>query len=297
MQVVEIANDIEHGARELLQRSVLAARNAGATWGEIGASLGISKQAAQKRFRVGDGRPAVELDANERLLGPVGMADEIDELNLAGRYGWHSIGFGVAHHHVVYSDTQWEHSRVIGSRQVSRFVKRDGWTIVGRAFPYAIFKRNTGIPALPEPDGGAQSAPYGRGLAGPPAAGLPASIWSNSAICRAIVQPAGRGCGGWGARAGNRKRGDPITEASTLTQRFWCPVGGVEEGPRCPSHPCGGPVAGAVLETELIDRLHPRRSQSPRDTPSRPDEPQDMRGPRERCPELLGSRSSRGRRA
>lgn len=152
VQIVEIANDIEHSARELLQASVLAARDAGATWGEIGASLGISKQAAQKRFTAAKELPAVELDANERLLGPVGMADEINELNLAGRYGWHSVGFGVAHHHVVHSDTQWEHSRVIGSKQASKLVERDGWTIVGRAFPYTILKKNAGSPALAEPD-------------------------------------------------------------------------------------------------------------------------------------------------
>src|SRR5699024_1607199 len=47
---IAVAHAIEEQSRELLQSSVLAARESGATWVDIGKSLGVSKQAAQKRF-------------------------------------------------------------------------------------------------------------------------------------------------------------------------------------------------------------------------------------------------------
>lgn len=148
--VVAVAHAIEERSRELLQSSVLAARESGATWVDIGKTLGISKQAAQKRFAAPAKLPARSLDPGERLIGPVGIFDAIDELNLAGRYGWHSVGFGVAHHHVVHSDTQWEHCLVLGTRKSSALMD-DGWVVVGRSFPYVCLKRDTGVPALTEP--------------------------------------------------------------------------------------------------------------------------------------------------
>lgn len=149
LQVVKAAHRIEREARQLLQMSVLTARAAGTTWGDVGKTLGISKQAAQKRFSPPKNLPAQDLDADERLLGPVGLFDEMEELNLAGRYGWHSVGFGIAHHHVVRSSTQWEHRRVVGAKKIAA-LEADGWEVFGRSFPYAFLKRDTGRPALDE---------------------------------------------------------------------------------------------------------------------------------------------------
>lgn len=147
---IAVAHAIEEQSRELLQSSVLAARESGATWVDIGKSLGISKQAAQKRFAAPAKLSARSLDPGERLIGPVGIFDAIDELNLAGRYGWHSVGFGVAHHHVVHSDKQWEHRLVLGTRKASALMD-DGWVVVGRSFPYVLLKRDTGVSAVTEP--------------------------------------------------------------------------------------------------------------------------------------------------
>jgi len=49
--------------RDVLRRAVAVARERGATWAEIGAALGISKQAAQHRF-VSGGRPGAEPKAS-----------------------------------------------------------------------------------------------------------------------------------------------------------------------------------------------------------------------------------------
>src|SRR3954470_5179945 len=47
---VEVADDVRGVADELLDRYVAAARDDGRSWSEIGAALGVSKQAAQQRF-------------------------------------------------------------------------------------------------------------------------------------------------------------------------------------------------------------------------------------------------------
>lgn len=150
LQAVATAQQIDHEARNLLQHSILTAREAGATWSDIGKKLGISKQAAQKRFAAPEKLPALELDPQERVLGPVTMMEEISELNLAGRYGWHSVDFGIAHHKVVHSEHQWEHCRVTGTKKIIK-LQEQGWIAVGKSFPYTFLKRDTGKPALPEP--------------------------------------------------------------------------------------------------------------------------------------------------
>lgn len=152
LQVLKAAQELETEARRLLHISVLTARGAGTTWADIGRTLEISKQAAQKRFSPPKTVPAQALDPDERLLGPVGLFDELNELNLAGRYGWHSVGFGIAHHNVVHSETQWEHLRVTGAKKLAA-LKAKGWVEFGRSFPYIFLKRNTGTPALDEQQG------------------------------------------------------------------------------------------------------------------------------------------------
>lgn len=149
LEAVRTARDIDTEAHLMLQHSVLAAREAGATWKDIGTTLGISKQAAQKRFAAPEKLPEISLDPHERLLGPVSMTNEIAELNLAGQYGWHSVGFGIAHHRVVHSESQWQHCRVMGGEKVLNLASQ-GWVEIGKSFPYTFMKRNTGAAALSE---------------------------------------------------------------------------------------------------------------------------------------------------
>ncbi|WP_198668857.1 hypothetical protein [Homoserinimonas sp. OAct 916] len=72
-----------------LHTTVGSARAAGATWQSIGATLGMTKQAAQKRFAPPAAVPAAH-DPNERTIGPTTSFDEMQELALAGQYGWHA---------------------------------------------------------------------------------------------------------------------------------------------------------------------------------------------------------------
>ncbi|MFT4288846.1 hypothetical protein [Nocardioides sp.] len=125
----------------LLAQAVAAARSGGHSWAAIGMELGMSRQAAQQRFGGHDGEP---LAADERWLGPVTAFDEMRELDLAGRLGWHTVAAGILRHRMVRTATQWEHRRTtwLGARHLS-----DGWQVGARAFPWVYLIRDTGLPA------------------------------------------------------------------------------------------------------------------------------------------------------
>lgn len=133
-----------HGAtRDLLHQSVAAARASGHSWAAVGEVLGLTRQAAQQRFGpTADG--ATEDDV--RWLGPVTALDEMTELALAGRRGWHTVDAGMLKHKVVRTPTQWEHRRVVWTRPAGSF-EQDGWQVAVRAFPWLYLVRDLGIPA------------------------------------------------------------------------------------------------------------------------------------------------------
>jgi len=148
LQRVTAALALEAETRTVLASAVTTARSAGVTWAALGAALGMSKQAAQKRFAPAD-IPAAA-DDSERILGPVGVFDEMRELALAGQYGWHSVEFGTFYHRVIHSDLQWEHQRV-SRATAARRLEAEGWQLIGGPFPYSYLKRQLNVPALVEP--------------------------------------------------------------------------------------------------------------------------------------------------
>ncbi len=150
LPLIANAAALQREASTLLRSVVASARNAGATWQSIGATLQMTKQAAQKRFGPAGTPSGVGLDPDERILGPTNFTDEMRELALAGRYGWHSVERGLTYHRVVRSDTQWEHRTALTANKV-RLLRADGWQTFGHSFPYTYLKRDTGIPALREP--------------------------------------------------------------------------------------------------------------------------------------------------
>ncbi len=149
LDVVSRVVEAEVVVRDLLRQSVLAARAAGCSWAAIGTVLGMSRQAAQQRFG-GAVTGVPDDDDRERWLGPVTAFDELPELELAGRLGWHTVEAGILRHRMVRTDTQWEHKRVVWPGSLARN-ERDGWQIGCRAFPWVYLIRDTGLPAEPEP--------------------------------------------------------------------------------------------------------------------------------------------------
>lgn len=143
LTMVHRAAAVESVARDLLQQSVSAARASGLSWAAIGAGLGLSRQGVQQRF----GSRAAPADTPQfRWLGPVTAFDEMPELDLAGRLGWHTVEAGMLRHKMVRTDTQWEHRRVIWTGPVRRF-EHDGWLVGARAFPWVYLVRDLGQPA------------------------------------------------------------------------------------------------------------------------------------------------------
>ncbi|MFJ2534755.1 hypothetical protein [Microbacterium maritypicum] len=138
----------EDEVRVILRRAVLSARAAGASWATIGAELGMSRQAAQQRF--GHLAEAQDDDENERWLGPVSVFDEMGELELAGREGWHTVGAGASAHRMVRSDTRWEHRRSVW-RPLRAAERAEGWELGCSAFPWVYFVRDTGVPVSETP--------------------------------------------------------------------------------------------------------------------------------------------------
>lgn len=132
----------EQAVSTLLRQAVASARAEGHSWAAIGTELGMSRQAAQQRF----GERTEEVGPQERWLGPVTTFDEMAELDLAGRLGWHTVGAGLLRHKIVRTATQWEHRRVAWVKAPGRY-ERDGWQIGARCFPWLYLVRDTGRPA------------------------------------------------------------------------------------------------------------------------------------------------------
>lgn len=142
LELVRRAAAGEEEMRSLLQRSVASARGAGESWAAIGGVLGMSRQAAQQRFGNADDE---QLGDDERWLGPVTAFDELGELELAGRMGWHTVGAGLLRHRMVRTGTQWEHRRIRWTRSLHEH-EREGWQLGCRAFPWIYLVRDTGRP-------------------------------------------------------------------------------------------------------------------------------------------------------
>lgn len=159
MELINVASRMETQARSLLHETVSSARSAGATWSAVGSTLGMSKQAAQKRFATQRAPLTSDLDPDQRIIGPVTAFDEMAELALAGRYGWHSVDFGPYFRRVARSKTQWEHVRVSMLACRARSMQADGWQVIASEFPYTYLKRDLGTPALIA--GGESPAPSG----------------------------------------------------------------------------------------------------------------------------------------
>jgi len=142
-EAILAAHLIADEGRIVLHRWVEAARRSGLSWSEIGDVLGISKQAAQQRFR----SPAMD---NEDRLGGEGEivvrhgANAFNEMSILrdeGRQGHELLSVGPLRLTFRRTEMMWEYRRVIGSRAG---LERDGWTWVASWLPFHYFKRAVG---------------------------------------------------------------------------------------------------------------------------------------------------------
>lgn len=151
LELVSLALSARAETDALLRAAITSARSAGCTWESIGQVLDMTRQAAQQRY--GGAESAMPRTGGKILrLAPLTAFTEMRVLDRAGRYGWHSIGFGALLHIVEKSELQWEHKRVHVVGADRRELEDSGWEQIGSVwFPWAYYKRCTGEPALPEP--------------------------------------------------------------------------------------------------------------------------------------------------
>jgi hypothetical protein len=135
------AHAIADEARLGLHRWVAAARRSGLSWAEIGDALGISKQAAQQRFRPGpvDGTDAQDGEEIVRL-GATAF-NELTILREEGLKGRELIRTGALTLVFRATDHAWEYRRRIGPVVLMSAMKEAGWTYVSSWLPFHYFKR------------------------------------------------------------------------------------------------------------------------------------------------------------
>jgi hypothetical protein len=147
LALVARVRDADTEVRALLQQSINSARSSGHSWGAIGETLGLSRQAVQQRFGKDTETDPAAHEPDQRWLGPVTAFDEMRELQLAGELGWRTVDAKMFYHLVERTPTQWEHRRTVWSGPVKR-LEKNGWEVGVLAFPWVYLVRDLGVPAL-----------------------------------------------------------------------------------------------------------------------------------------------------
>jgi hypothetical protein len=137
-------------AERLLHAAVAGARRAGHSWDAIGGVLGVTRQAAQQRFRTAPPSPA---GARRRVLTGVHLFNETRILDEEGQRGFHLVDFGPLYLVIEASSQQWKHRRLLGiSPAREKRMRSEGWIPVGAWFPFHYFKRPLGVaPSAADP--------------------------------------------------------------------------------------------------------------------------------------------------
>jgi hypothetical protein len=125
-----------------LQRWIDAARRTGMSWTEIGETLGISKQAAQQRFRLQTSTDDEDLSNGHEIvrLGATAF-NEMTILRDEGLKGNELVRTAALT--LIFRPTEqcWEYRRRIGAAPTIAEMKRAGWTYVSSWLPFHYFKR------------------------------------------------------------------------------------------------------------------------------------------------------------
>jgi hypothetical protein len=142
-EAILAAHLIADEGRLVLHRWVDAARRSGLSWSEIGDTLGISKQAAQQRFRNpadSDVEPSLS-DGGQIIRYWATAFNEMRILREEGEKGHELVAVAALALVFRRTDQQWEYRRVISSAAAVGRMEHDGWTYVASWLPFLYFKR------------------------------------------------------------------------------------------------------------------------------------------------------------
>jgi hypothetical protein len=126
---------------KLHRAAVLQARRTDIPWSEIGAVMGITRQAAQQRFAPED--DSQPLAKNTRRIPGATAFNEMQILVSEGKAGYHLVDFGPLYLTVMASTNVWEHRRLLSLNMIGKRAQMEAadWIYVGSWFPFHYFKR------------------------------------------------------------------------------------------------------------------------------------------------------------
>lgn len=140
--MIMAAHVVADEARLALHRWIDASRRAGLSWTEIGALIGISKQAAQQRF---GGARADGLEDSDHIVRQGANAfNEIAIMAEEGANGRELVGTGMFRLIFVQTDRVWEYRRMVGIGPDTEAMAAHGWQLVSSWLPFHYFKRPVG---------------------------------------------------------------------------------------------------------------------------------------------------------
>jgi hypothetical protein len=125
----------------VLRQWIEAARRSGLSWSEIGDALGITKQAAQQRFKSPSLETDLEIHEGEEIvrLGATAF-NEMSMLRAEGLKGNELIRTGPLILVFRPSPHNWEYCRRVGAVSKSA-MKKAGWSYASSWLPFTYFKR------------------------------------------------------------------------------------------------------------------------------------------------------------
>jgi hypothetical protein len=130
-------------SRHALHRWVDAGRRADLSWAEIGALIGISKQAAQQRFGGGGEADPAERAADLIVRTGASAFNEMAIMEQEGRERRELVGTGLLSLAFRQTGSRWEYRRVTAlfADQARAKLERAGWAHVSSWYPFHYFKR------------------------------------------------------------------------------------------------------------------------------------------------------------
>lgn len=141
LQLIDASSEAAELCEKLQRTAVYQARRADISWSEIGAIMGISRQAAQQRFAPEES--PIPLPEGSRQIHGATAFNEMQILESEGKAGYNLVGFGPLFLTVMASKKVWEHHRVVSVNIARKRAQMEaaGWAYVGNWFPFHYFKR------------------------------------------------------------------------------------------------------------------------------------------------------------